>query len=46
MEPRQEEQDRTQEQAREPQPGPRKSRFHIEPLEERIAPGINRLGTD
>jgi hypothetical protein len=44
VEPRQEEQDCRQEQPREPQPEPRQDRFRIEPLEERIAPGINRLG--
>jgi hypothetical protein len=50
MEPREEEQDCRQEQPREPQPQPqpqpRQDRFRIEPLEERIAPGINRLGSD
>jgi hypothetical protein len=45
MEPRQEEPDCRQEQPREPPPEPRQDRFRIEPLEERIAPGINRLGS-
>jgi len=46
MEPRNEERDRRPEQDRQPEPEPRKRRFRIEPLEERIAPGIDRVGSD